>query len=72
MIEFFSMTFGASTITLPRMSQPSMTVPAVVMFRSPLWTVSFVPAGTPVFVGPGWVGVGGAGGVSAQPVTAAA
>jgi hypothetical protein len=36
-----------------------MTVPAVVTVMSPLTTLSFVPGGTPVFVGPGLPGGSG-------------
>src|SRR5689334_15829510 len=39
---------GAVTVTQPRMSLFATTAPAVAMVRSPLTTVSAVPAGTPV------------------------
>jgi hypothetical protein len=60
MIERLMVTFGAFTTTYPRMSKPSISEPAVVIVKSPVCTVSFVPAGTPEFDGPGiaLVGVG--------------
>src|SRR5690606_31262883 len=39
--------------TKPRTSTPSTTVPASRMRRSPSWTRSWVPSGTPVLRGPG-------------------
>ena len=51
--EFLIETLGASMVTHPEMSRPSMTVPGVVMSIPPL-DRSDVPAGTPVFDAPGW------------------
>src|SRR4051794_3627673 len=55
MIEFLIVTLAAFTITRPAMFNPSMTVPGVVIVRSPLYGVSTVPAGTRVVPGPGKV-----------------
>src|SRR3990170_2839967 len=52
-IEFLIVTLSAWMLTTPRMSSPSITVPALVIFRSPLWTVREVPDGTPVLDAPG-------------------
>src|SRR5690348_9245576 len=48
-----TLTLLALMISAPLMCLASMTAPGVVTTRSPLTTDSAVPAGTPVFVGPG-------------------
>src|SRR5436305_1530907 len=72
-------TLAAITSTQPRMSLPSITAPAWRTSMSPLTTVSFVPAGTPVLLASGnpqptgwgaqlgWCGLAPAGGVADGP-----